>query len=91
MVAWAAVLDHDEASRFRNGDPDAVRAVYRAYGGLVFTVAHRILGDRRLSEEATHQAFAQAWRTAGDYDLTRELGPWLAIIARRTALDIQRR
>jgi RNA polymerase sigma factor (sigma-70 family) len=86
-----AVLDPDEASRFRAGDPDAVRAMYRAYGRLVFAVAYRVLGDRGLAEEATHQAFVQAWRAAGDYDLTRDPGPWLAVIARRAAIDIHRR
>ena len=77
------MLDQAEASRFRDGDPDAVRGVYRAYRGLVFAVAYKILGDRRVAEEATQQAFVQAWRAAGDHDLTRELGPWLAVIARR--------
>ncbi len=85
------MLDQGEASRFRDGDPGAVRTVYRAYGGLVFTVACKVLGDRRLAEEATQQAFVQAWRAAGDYDLTQELGPWLAVIARRAAIDILRR
>jgi RNA polymerase sigma factor (sigma-70 family) len=84
-------VDPDEASRFRAGDPDAVRAMYRAYGRLVFAVAYRVLGDTGLAEEATQQAFVQAWRAAGDYDLTREPGPWLAVIARRAAIDIHRR
>jgi RNA polymerase sigma-70 factor (ECF subfamily) len=85
------VLDPDEARRFRAGDPEAVRAMYRAYGRLVFAVAYRVLGDTGLAEEATQQAFVQAWRAAGDYDLTREPGPWLAVIARRAAIDIHRR
>ena len=50
---------------FRDGDPDAVRAVYREYGRLVFAVAYRVLGDRGLAEEATQQTFVKAWRAAG--------------------------
>ncbi|HUK68247.1 MAG TPA: sigma factor-like helix-turn-helix DNA-binding protein [Streptosporangiaceae bacterium] len=84
-----AVLNQSEARRFRDGDPDVVRAVYRAYGGLVFAVAHKVLGDRGLAEEATRQAFVQAWRTAGEYDLTRDLGPRLAVIARSVAIGIR--
>src|SRR4051794_34554292 len=61
----APVLNEPDASGFRDGDPEAVRAVYRSYGGLVYTVAHRVLGDRGLAEEATQQAFVQAWRAAG--------------------------
>jgi len=52
-----------------------VRAVYRAYGGLVFAVAYRVLGDRSLAEEATQQAFAKAWRGAHAFDPSCDLGP----------------
>jgi RNA polymerase sigma factor (sigma-70 family) len=86
-----SVLDSSVAARFRDGDPDAVRAVYREYGGLVHAVAHRVLGDRGLAEEATQQAFVQAWRAAASFDPGRELGPWLATIARRVAIDVHRR
>jgi RNA polymerase sigma factor (sigma-70 family) len=79
------------STRFRDGDPDAVRAVYREYGRLVFAIAYRILGDRGLAEEATQQAFVKAWRAAGSFDSDRELGPWLAAIGRRVAIDVARR
>jgi RNA polymerase sigma-70 factor (ECF subfamily) len=85
------VAEDADASRFRDGDPDAVRAVYRAYAGVVFGVAYKLLGDRGLAEEAAQQTFIQAWRGARSYDPTRELGPWLATIARRVAIDIHRR
>ena len=81
----------DELARFRAGDPDAVRTVYRAYGKLVFAVAYKTLGSRELAEEATQETFVKAWRSAASYDPTRELGPWLATIARRTAIDLHRR
>ncbi len=68
-----------------------MRAVYRAYGGLVFAVAHRVLGDRSLAEEASQQAFVQAWGAARSFDPSRDLGPWLATIARRAAIDVHRR
>jgi RNA polymerase sigma factor (sigma-70 family) len=79
------------SARFRDGDPEAVRAVYRDYGRLVFSVAYRILGDRGLAEEATQQAFLKAWRASDSFDADRELGPWLASIARRAAIDVSRR
>jgi RNA polymerase sigma factor (sigma-70 family) len=84
-------VDRSWRARFRDGDPDAVRVVYRAYGSLVYAVALRVLGDRGLCEEATQQTFLRAWRAAGDFDTTRELGPWLAMIARRVAIDLYRR
>ena len=85
------MLDRAVRRRFRDGDPDAVRAVYRAYGKIVYSVAYRVLGDRGLAEEATQQAFLKAWRAAESFDQNRELGPWLASIARRAAIDVYRR
>jgi RNA polymerase sigma factor (sigma-70 family) len=78
-------------ARFRDGDGEAVRAVYRAYGRLVYAVAHKVLGDPGLCEEATQQTFLKAWRAAPSIDPDRELGPWLATIARRVAIDLYRR
>jgi RNA polymerase sigma factor (sigma-70 family) len=85
------VQDRDLRARFRQGDPDAVRSVYRSHGRLVYAVAYRVLGDRGLAEEATQQAFVKAWRAAQSFDEQRELGPWLAAIARRVAIDLYRR
>lgn len=65
--------------------------MYRAYGGLVYAVAYRILGDRALAEDAAQQAFLQAWRSAAAFDVSRDPGPWLATIARRAAIDVHRR
>jgi RNA polymerase sigma factor (sigma-70 family) len=76
--------------RFRDGDPEAVRAVHRSYGRLVYAVAYRVLGDRSLAEKATQQTFLKAWRAAHSLDESREMGPWLATIAGRVAIDVHR-
>jgi RNA polymerase sigma-70 factor (ECF subfamily) len=85
------VVDRALRSRFRDGDPEAVRAVYRSYGRVVYSVAYKVLGDRALAEDATQLAFLKAWRAARTFDEDRELGPWLAAIARRAAIDVYRR
>ncbi len=85
------MLDAGVLDAFRRGDDEAVRAVYRAYGRLVFSVALRTLGRRDLAEEATQQTFVQAWRAGDRLDPGRDPGPWLATIARRAAIDIYRR
>jgi RNA polymerase sigma factor (sigma-70 family) len=84
-------IDARVRARFRDGDLDAVGAVYSAYGRLVYAVAHSILGERGLAEEATQQTFVKAWRSAGKVDPSRELAPWLATIAKRVSIDIYRR
>jgi len=76
---------------FRRGDPAAVREFYRAYGRLVYGVAYRVLGRADLAEEATQQAFVRAWQAADRLDVERDPAPWLATIAKRTAIDVHRR
>jgi RNA polymerase sigma-70 factor (ECF subfamily) len=89
---WIVVIgDPDSVQAFASGDADAIRGVYRRYGQMVYSVAYKVLGDRGLAEDATQQTFLQAWQAATRYDPSRELGPWLATIARRVAIDIYRK
>ena len=84
-------LDRATVRAFCAGDEAAVGEVYRAYSGLVWTVAMRVLRDRGLADETTQQTFLQAWRSAAGFDADRDMAPWLATIARRAAIDIYRR
>ena len=88
-----AVINNDAelAAQFAAGDSEAVRVVYQRYGGLVYSIAHQVLGDAGLAQDAAQQTFVQAWRAADGFDPTRALGPWLATIARRAAIDLFRR
>lgn len=89
-VTTVVMGDAEMAAEFAAGSSDAVRAVYQTYGRLVYSVAFKVLGDASLAEDATQQAFLQAWRAAPGYDPSRALGPWLATIARRAAIDVYR-
>ncbi|WP_165983877.1 RNA polymerase sigma factor [Streptomyces sp. YIM 98790] len=79
------------AERFSRGDPEAVAEVYRRYAGVMRAAALRVLGDRELAMEAVQQGFVQAWRAAGSVDASRDLRPWLSVIAQRAAIDVHRR
>lgn len=76
--------------RFRDGDPDAVRAVYDRYAGSVLTVARSIVGDGELAADVVQTTFVKAWRAAATFQGDRELAPWLYAIARRSAIDALR-
>jgi RNA polymerase sigma factor (sigma-70 family) len=84
------VLTEDELLRFRAGESDAVRAVYREYGRLVYAVCRNQLKSPQLAEDAAQQTFLKAWRSAATIEPGRDLAPWLATIARRTAIDVYR-
>src|SRR3954447_23457554 len=74
--------DRQVLSRFRTGDPDAIREIYAQYGGAVQTVARSIVGPD-LAHDVVQETFIKAWRAAASFDEDREIGPWLFTIARR--------
>jgi RNA polymerase sigma-70 factor (ECF subfamily) len=84
-------MDLTALAAFRRREEGAVRAMYREYGHLVYAVAHRALGQHDLAEEATQQTFVRAWQAADRFDIDRDPAPWLATIAKRSAIDIHRR
>jgi len=83
--------ERDLAVRLKAGDSTVARDLYRVYGRLVFAVAYRVLENRTLAEDATQQAFLQAWSARARVDPERGLRPWLCTISQRAAIDVQRR
>lgn len=87
--------DTDDAllvRRVDEGDTDALRVLYERYGGIVFGMTYRVLGDRQAAEECTQDVFVSVWRTARSYDPKRaRVSTWLVTIARNRAIDATRR
>src|SRR5215207_9731229 len=79
------------AWRFRSGDADAVREVYRLYSGRLHAVARSMLGDPSQIDDAVQQTFLQAWRSAKSFDAERSLSAWLYAICRRVCIDEYRK
>ena len=85
--ASVVAADTELAARLRAGDELAIRELYERYGGLVFTVARRVVGDRDRADDVTQQAFVKAWEHRDRFEPGRDFAPWLATIARRAAID----
>ncbi|WP_436501967.1 RNA polymerase sigma factor [Actinokineospora sp. HUAS TT18] len=77
--------------RFGCGEAGALEEIHDTFGGRMFGVAYRILGDRDLAADAVQQALLQAWRASGTFDVERPLEPWLFSVTRRAAIDVYRR
>jgi RNA polymerase sigma-70 factor, ECF subfamily len=77
--------------RFGRADPDGFARLYDEFGGLVYGCAYRVLRDSSLAEEAVQETFARAWLNADKFDHARPVAPWLAVIAKRIALDLVKR
>lgn len=80
----------DLIERFKAGDPDAIREIYSEYSGAVYTVARSIVRNPDMAADVVQQTFIKAWRSAQQFEGTRQLAPWLYSIARHTAIDLLR-
>jgi RNA polymerase sigma-70 factor, ECF subfamily len=55
-------MDEDLVIRAQHGDEEAFASLAVAIGGRLHSVAHRILRDIDLAEDATQQALLNVWR-----------------------------
>lgn len=88
-----ALLPSDRAllDRVRWRDEAALAALYDRYGGLVFTIALRVLGDGSLAEEVMQDVFLRCWDGAETFRPERgHAAGWLMGIARHRAIDLLR-
>jgi RNA polymerase sigma-70 factor (ECF subfamily) len=74
------------------GERTSLKQLYDRFGARLYGIAHRILRDPALAEDAIQEAFVKIWRNAGKYDPARgsALG-WVVIIVRRAAFDLRPR
>ena len=71
---------------------EAMRALYRLYGGELYGFALNALGDRGAAEEIVQEVFLRAWRHAARYDPERAaVRTWLYQITRHAIIDARRR
>ena len=69
------------ARRLARGDRRAQESVYRAYSGVVYTMARRILRDGGLAEEVTQDTFVDMIEKAASLKRPEALASWLRAIA----------
>jgi len=73
------------------GDADSFTQLARHYYPAMVAIAHSILGDRDLAEDASQLAFARAAVKLPQLKDSRKFAGWLAVICRNTARDLARR
>lgn len=72
------------------GDGDSFTALCRRYYGPMVAIAHAILGDRHLAEDAVQQALARAALSLSSLRKPEQFGAWLAAICRNVTRDLLR-
>src|SRR5215813_5280370 len=83
--------DPDLVLRMRDGDESALELLYERYGGLVYSLALRIVGDPELAREVLQDTFLRSWDGRATYDPQRgRVAWWLMGIARNGVVDLLR-
>jgi RNA polymerase sigma-70 factor, ECF subfamily len=79
--------DADLINSLRQGNQNALSILYDRYGGLVFTLALKILDRNDEAEDLTQEVFLSFWK-GGKYDSNRgKLSSYLCILTRSRAID----
>jgi len=77
--------------RMQLGEESGLELLYARYGGLIFTLALRIVGDPELAREVLQDTFLRCWGGSESFDVGRGRVPWwLMGIARNRAIDLLR-
>lgn len=78
--------------RIANGQKSAVQECLDAYGGLIWSLARRMLANREEAEDAVQEIFIDVWKNAERYDAAQSSETtFVAMIARRRLIDRMRR
>lgn len=73
-----------------NGNTNGFTELCRRYYPAMVAIAHSILGDRDLAEDAAQQTFANAVRKLPQLRKKNQFASWLAAICRNAARDMAR-
>ena len=74
--------------RIRGGDRAAFLDFYDRYSPLLFSVAARVLGDRKEAEDVLQEVMLVIWNKSGDFDpQLGTLSSWAVTLTRNKALD----
>lgn len=85
-------LPQTTLERIAAGDVHAVSECLDRFGGLVWSIARRLVGDAAEAEEVVQEVFVELWKTAERFDPERSSETaFVAMIARRRSIDRQRK
>jgi RNA polymerase sigma-70 factor (ECF subfamily) len=72
-------------------DSQAFEVFYDRHGGVAYSLAYRIVGERGAAEDVTQEAFISVWRSGARFDRARgSVRSWMLSIVRNRAIDALR-
>ena len=82
--------DHVWVARCLRGDPSAFEPIVRRYQRVLFSVAHRMLGNYEDALDVTQNAFVRAYEGLESYDPNRRFFSWIYRIVVNECLNARR-
>jgi RNA polymerase sigma-70 factor (ECF subfamily) len=79
-------FDPDLIPRLRRGDPSALTAIYRAFGGELLALARRLTGSNADAEDVLHDLIVGLPDALRNYEERGRLRAWLKQIVARMCL-----
>lgn len=74
--------------RIRKGDRGAFMVFYDRFSALLFSIAARVLSDRKEAEDILQEVMLAIWNKSGAYDpALGSLSSWAVVLTRNRALD----
>ena len=90
--AAADAEDRRLMQRVREGDAEALSALYRRHGATAYGLARRVLADETLAQDVVQEVFLTVWRDHHRYDEERgAFATWLLTVTHHKAVDAVRR
>jgi RNA polymerase sigma-70 factor, ECF subfamily len=83
--------DWELIERLKNGDEDALEALFNLYSSKLYNVAHKILGDDANTQEVIQDVFWTAYRKAKTFRGNAQFSTWLYRLTVNAALGKIRR
>ena len=82
------IVEQSILNKIAAGDRSAVEACLKKYGGLVWSLARRMLRNSDDAEDAVQEIFLDVWKNAAKFDATQASETtFVAMIARRRLID----
>ena len=82
------LADEDLISLVEAGDADAFATLYERHSRSAFSLAYRMMGERRAAEDLAQDAFIKVWRNAASYRAERgSVRTWILSIVHNRGID----
>ena len=75
-------------TKIANRDIQALETIYDAYSGLVLSLIHSIVNDKRTAEDLLQEIFIQIWEKAHLFDANKgNVCQWIIKLTRNRSID----